>query len=438
VDILQINQALVTGNFRDKGVLPHWESLAKAPFNFDVDFGLENLPMEPGVILIRGARQYGKSTWLEKKIASTITEFGPGSALYLNGDAITTAEVLVQQIRLFTTMFSPKSLVKRLFIDEITAVEGWERALKLVIDAGEMRDVLIVTTGSKAADLRHGRERLPGRKGKLARTTYIFTPISFKEFKKQCGAILGPKTVTAYCLSGGSPIACSELAQKQSLPQYLIDLTMEWILGEFAASSRSRSSLLAVFNALYRFGTNPIGQSKLAREAGLANNSVAEGYINLLEDLLAIIPSFPIDTNKQQPIWRKPCKYHFINTLVATSWHPQAFRTPDELDSLEEVQGQMMEWVVAQELVRRRCLKGSEPIPEQLLFWASKTHELDFALSEQRFIEVKRGAENPFNYSWFLANHPQGHLTIINRSPFETERIKGVTLEEFLLNDDDF
>lgn len=183
MNVGQINQALMQGKIDLPGVLPHLDTLSLAPFRFLVDFGLQKLPTESGILLIRGARQYGKSTWLEQQIFQTIQEFGPGSALYLNGDILTNRDELVSEIRSVTQFFHPKSTVKRLFIDEITAVENWEKALKYVIDAGELRDVLVVTTGSKAADLRHGSERLPGRKGRLARTNYVFTPISYAEFK---------------------------------------------------------------------------------------------------------------------------------------------------------------------------------------------------------------------------------------------------------------
>ena len=100
MNVGQINQALIQGKFELQGVLPHLETLSLAPFQFEVDFGLQKLPVEPGILLIRGARQYGKSTWLEKQIAQTIEEFGSGSALYLNGDILANKEELVSEIRL--------------------------------------------------------------------------------------------------------------------------------------------------------------------------------------------------------------------------------------------------------------------------------------------------------------------------------------------------
>lgn len=88
-------------------MLPHLDNLKTIPFVFKQDFGLTTLPQEPGIMLIRGPRQYGKSTWLEQQVANTIIEFGPGSALYLNGDEIADHKALMKEIRLAISLFKP-------------------------------------------------------------------------------------------------------------------------------------------------------------------------------------------------------------------------------------------------------------------------------------------------------------------------------------------
>ena len=81
------------------------------------------------------------------------------------------------------------------------------------------------------------------------------------------------------CFSGGSPIACTELADTGVIPEYVIELTRDWIEGEIALSGRNRSALMNIMKIIFRFGGTPVGQAKLAREAGLSNNTVAAGYI---------------------------------------------------------------------------------------------------------------------------------------------------------------
>jgi len=39
---------------------------------------------------------------------------------------------------------------------------------------------------------------------------------------------------------------------------------------------------------LFRFGGTPVGYAKVAREAGMANNTVANGYIEQLTELLEV------------------------------------------------------------------------------------------------------------------------------------------------------
>jgi predicted AAA+ superfamily ATPase len=429
-----INRSLIDGSPDREGVLPHVESLREVPFVFEQDFGLPELPIQPGVILIRGPRQYGKSTWLEQQILQTIKQFGKGTALYLNGDEIKDSKDFIQEIRNLIPLFSSTAPVKRLFIDEITAIDNWQKGIKRLLDAGELKKILLVTTGSKASDLRRGVERLPGRKGQLAKTNYIFTPISYREFKNKCGEHFKEDSLFAYILSGGSPVGANALASLGRIPDYVSSIVSDWIYGEFAASGRSRSHLLAVLQSLYRMAGNPIGQAKLARESGLSNNTTAQGYIDLLSDLMTVVPSFPYDKDKGIALFRKPCKYQFVNLLAALCWHPKKPCTIEELKGLNEDLGPIFEWVVAQEIWRRLCISHSEDMPEHLHFWQSKEHEIDFVLPDKQiYIEVKAGKNEPSDFIWFFKSFSKNQLLTIGKNRFDTERIQGITMEDFLL-----
>lgn len=432
MEIHILNRFLAEGKITEPGQFPHLEQLEEAPYRFEVNFGLQQLPAEGGILLIRGPRQYGKSTWLEQEIKKTIQTFGPGTAFYLNGEYIANKDQLEQEIEILIQAFTKKAPVKRIFIDEITAIPQWEITLKRLADRGQLHTILIVTTGSKATDLRRASERLPGRKGKLSRTTYLFTPISYKEFYRVCGKTLGPKTWIAYLLSGGSPVACGALAAQQRIPDYVIELTRDWIEGEIARSGRSRAALLNIFITLFRYGSTPVGQAKLAREAGLANNTVALGYIELLNDLGCVIPAYPWEASKNILILRKPCKYHFTNLLAAVTYHPNRIRSIEDFQQLsEKEQGMWYEWLVAQELVRQSSLTGSD-ILAPLAFWQGKNNEIDF-VAKKSWIEVKRGRSSPLDFAWFTRTFPKLRLTIINTVSFETEYLQGITLENFLL-----
>lgn len=433
MDYKNINKLLGTGEIDAPGLFPHLEALKEEPFEFRIDFGLDELPDTPGLILIRGPRQYGKSTWLEQELKKTVQDYGPGSAYYLNGDELKNEHALVEGIREFLPFFHQKARVKRLFIDEITAIDNWQKALKRLVDGGELRRILVITTGSKAVDLRRGSERLPGRKGKLERSAYHFTSVPFREFKRVCGPKVRADTLHAYLLSGGSPVACNELAANGRIPEYVIEMTRDWILGEFAASGRPRASLLGVMECLFRFGGTPVGQAKLAREAGLANNTIAAGYIELLKDLMCVASSHAWDGSKKKLNRRRPCKFPMVNLLAAIAWHPARIRTVSDFRSLPPGdQAYLIEWLVAQEIWRRAAIRG-EDLPEEMGFWQSKSNEIDFVLGKESFLEVKIGKANPLEFTWFTKSFPKGQLKVINENRFSSEHIEGITLEEFLL-----
>ena len=430
---LEMNRALSEGRIEEAGVLPKLDQLKEAPVVFRQEFGLGSLPEEPGIIVIRGARQYGKSTWLQRMIAHTIDSFGPGTAFSLNGDEIRNQDELREQIRTLIPLYRARAPVRRLFIDEITSVAHWQTALKVLVDRAELKDVLVITTGSQAGDLRHGFERLPGRKGRLSRSSFIFAPVTFSEFADKTASMLQLEDlVPAYLLSGGCPIACAELASGGRIPDYVNELVRDWVYGAFARAGRSRASLLGVLDCLFRFAGSPVGQSKLAREAGLANNTIAAEYIDTLADLLSVGLGHPWDSSAKRPNRRRPAKFHFTNTLVATAWHPLHPRTPKDVRSMpKQSQGELVEWAVAQELFRRAAVRGDD-LPELLPHWASKEHEIDFVEDHNSFIEVKAGKTNPLEFSWFPKVFPNGRLTVVSDRSYETDRIRGVTIEAFL------
>ena len=435
MDVNSRNLLFSRGEIDRDDLWPKSTEYREQPCTFRFSFGLDELPAEPGIILIRGPRQFGKSTWLELELKRTLEDYGPGSAYFLNGDEITDAEELEARLLDLLPLFSGDVGVRRIFIDEVSAVPSWERALKRIADRGQLRNVLVVTTGSRAADIRRGSERLPGRKGKLARTEYLFTGVSYKDFHAQFRDQLGENTWKSYLLTGGSPVAAVEIRQRERLPEYFFEIIRDWIIGELVRSGRSRQFLLALMRTLYVQGGSRTGYLKLARESGLANNTIAAEYVEQLSDLLAVIPSHQWDADKRVPLQRKPAKFHFVNLSVALAFSPNRMTHVSEFDALEsEMKSKWVEWLVAQELFRRQCIAGAED-PEALWFWASNQHEIDFVDAQERLYEVKVGRTGPLDFAWFPKTLPKRKLLVVGGGQFASSAVKGVTIEQFLLAD---
>jgi len=74
-------------------------------------------------------------------------------------------------------------------------------------------------------------------------------------------------------------------------------------------------------------------------------------------------------------------------------------------------------------------------MPEVSSFWESKEHELDFVVSPEQYIEVKLGKTSPLEFAWFNRTFPHAKLQVVGGSRFETDRVQGLTLEDFLLDE---
>ncbi|MBN1834976.1 MAG: ATP-binding protein [Spirochaetales bacterium] len=187
-----------------------------------------------------------------------------------------------------------------------------------------------------------------------------------------------------------------------------------------------------MLETLHRFGGCPVGQAKLAREAGLANNTVAAGYVELLSDLMCLGTGPAWDESRRVTVSRRPAKFHFINLLAAAASSPDRLRSAHSFGKLpEQAQGKWLEWLVAQELWRRRSIDGTQ-VPESLPYWQGKEHGLDYVVSPRLFVEVKRGRSSPVEFSWFPRVFRGARLIVVSASEFETEAIIGITFEQFL------
>lgn len=59
-------------------------------------------------------------------------------------------------------------------------------------------------------------------------------------------------------------------------------------------------------------------------------------------------------------------------------------------------------------------------------FWQDTNHEIDFVLTKNDFLEIKRGRSSTLEFSWFPKQFPQQTLTVINTENF-TQQMRGLT-----------
>jgi uncharacterized protein len=88
----------------------------------------------PGIYLISGGRQIGKTTFLKQLILKWLKEktFLPENLYFITGELIDTHHVL----RRIITTFHKAEQRQVLFIDEVNYIPDWDKTVKFIADAG--------------------------------------------------------------------------------------------------------------------------------------------------------------------------------------------------------------------------------------------------------------------------------------------------------------
>lgn len=203
-------------------------------------------------------------------------------------------------------------------------------------------------------------------------------------------------------------------------------------MGDVVGTGRSRIFLTHLMREFFRLRGTFVGYNKLALESGFANNTVSAGYVEQLSDLLAVLPAWSYEADKEIFNLKKPARFHFVNLAVTLAFSPLAIRSDGDFEALtEQAQDIWLKWFVAFHLWRKANLQNVEN-PEKLGFWESQEHKIDFLDAERSFMEVKRGRAGPLDFGWFPRMFPSAKLTVISNSRFTTNSVNGLTFEDFI------
>jgi len=210
---------------------PHLRRLRGSPVRLAAP-EVEEIDLDvPAVHMLRGPRQAGKSTDL-KLLAQRALAAGtsPRAVVYLSLDLLEDrpAAALVESVHRALELSGAPAPPRLILLDEVTATESWQTAVKVLWDEGRIDRDVVVCTGSSAADLAAGAaERLPGRRG--AGRDLLVLPQGFASFARALDGAnpRGPGLSVAEALSadGREALASARVhlpALRRALERYLL------------------------------------------------------------------------------------------------------------------------------------------------------------------------------------------------------------------------
>ncbi len=417
---------------------PHLSQLQDLKFVHPLDWWREIHWTTPGIYILTGGRQIGKSTSTKLLIKHLLQEqlFSPQNVFYLPCDMIDDYHGLANKIRAF--LEKTTSEVFLLILDEITFVRGWDRAIKALADEGKFRKGFCILTGSDSVILKEASARFPGRRGHAKKTDFEIYPLSFAEYVKLTSPELTNteqinmeklfQAFDRYLVCGGYLKAINDLASKGSLDHATVQTFEQWIRGDFEKRGKNTRYLQEVLAALNETVTSQITFTRLAqRTSGISTDTLID-YCSMLQRMNIIIILEAFDQNKMRGFPRKARKIHFADPFIAGVVSTWLYRER-YIHKLQN-KAALVESVVAANLARRY------PV-----YYIKANGEVDLVVVKGREfvpVEVKWTSQIRRRDLKQIKKYSNSLITGRQMKPGQIEGIPTIPLPQFLLSADNY
>jgi len=293
---------------------------------------------EEGNFLIVGPRQVGKTTYLKLLIEGLLKKDDPRSVLYFACDLLKDKDEIVRVIESFDSISPKPSYV---FLDEVTFVDEWERAIKFLLDSPLSRGKHIYVTGSSSIGLK--KERFPGRRINVKE----FLPLSFGGF---CGLFgsdelrramhelrvrelrakeiseLGKELLPfsteikrlfhSYLECGGYPRACFELVEEGQIREETYRACFDAVVFDMTKLGRSEKTCSSILLGVIRRYGSRFSLNSLAKEMEIGSHLTVRDYLELMEGLYVVRSYHQLDPSRGVVLFRKERKVYYTDPFL--------------------------------------------------------------------------------------------------------------------------
>ncbi len=315
---------------------PHLERLESLRYKVRPDW-IDRLSLEPfSLNFVLGPRQVGKTTGIKMLIDKLIRrdEF---SVLYLNCEIFSSFKELLSSLKEYQRVKERKGIKNSyIFLDEVTSLEGWWKAVKSLIDSGALLKDVVTVTGSSSLKVKRDVELFPGRRGQGVVIEVL--PLTFPQYR----GLVDPEAITRgrllslfkdYLETGGF------LSRINGLPAS--DILWAYV-NEVVRFGRSLEIMKEVMASLFKTAPSPVSYRALASYTSGYSYKVVQSYLEFMQDLYLIGQAFLWEREVK---YRKERKFFFRDPLLArifSSWSGQRF-----------LESAVYEWVVQEHMYRR-------------------------------------------------------------------------------------
>jgi len=320
---------------------------------------------EFGLNFILGFRKTGKTTGIKLLIRKLLHSCDPFSIFFFRVDILDDYKELYEILKDYWK-FKKEKGIKRcfIFLDEVTLLENWWRAVKVFIDEFKPREAVFVLSGSVSMFFYGKAETFSGRKGKGKIINVL--PLSFHEyfglFKKPVLDSTLSEIFSSYLKTGGFLGVLNKKIEEEDI--------ILGIKNDLRLANKSINIGKVILGKVLEKAPSPYSYHTIAKDAGISVKTAIE-FLELFEEmfLLKEILYKGLDNKIHE---RKEKKYIVRDSFIAKSI---SFWTGKELKK-----DFLYEWIVQEHLLR----KFGE------IYYFKNSYEIDCIAGDLK-IEVKAG-----------------------------------------------
>ena len=382
---------------------PHLSIIRGQPYHYDNPL-IHSLEFKPEQIhILRGPRQVGKTTlikeWIDRLILKERAR--PSDILLMSCEGIESFHEL--QKTLIDWISAKPTQRIHVFLDEVTFVKEWQRALLSCYNLGLLRQATIVITGSNARDLKESAERLPGRRGK-GRDLQLFPLMPSQYLELKCFQGYKQQDLTEiYLKVGGFPHAIRDFVTMGSISEETFRTYRNWIIGDAAHYGLSEEILKHILFRICETAGSRLTWSKLIENTMVKSHETALAYVEHLQDAHLCELLYCYDPQQHGPAIHKARKIHFIDPLLyylSVAWKKNVapvwewIQLPETFNS---VRGVLLESVFA---IQARVQHADQNIISYFWYSTKTKQEVDLVLispKEMSLYEIKWSGGSEFN-----------------------------------------
>lgn len=323
------------------------------------------------VYMLRGPRQVGKTTLLKLLIRDCIEKDKIPSKriLYFACDegGIQNGQQLKEMLETYLDWVNADLPGQRvyIFLDEVTYTKEWSTGVKVVADRGGLKNVFMITTGSHAVDLKHGIERMPGRRGVGADLDKVMLPMNFREFVETTNPEMA-KNIPAfrnysqkeiyeasreiavydkelagsfrkYLLCGGFPKTVANYFSEKKIDRGIYSIYRQAIIGDILKLGKREELFRQLCYVIFNKLTNPFDWQDIVQETEIGSHNTVSSYVLDLEQFFIWDVFYTVKgLGDGRTAFKKRKKVYFKDPFIFHNFRAWVERIPDEWAESQE------------------------------------------------------------------------------------------------------